>query len=474
MPLTLMVAVVIGVQSCVTPNNAVTTKPLQVPETYTGSTDTASMASLSWQEFFKDDVLKVLIDTALRNNIDLQNTLQHIAIARASLLQAKGLMLPSLDMFASAAADKYGKYTMTGVGNFDTNLSQNINEDQKVTVSPTQDYFIGLKSSWEIDLWGKLRSRKKAAAARLLATEKGRQWITTQLVVEVASYYYELLALDKKLEIIRRNIELQERGVEIVEAQKEGGRATSLAVQQFTAQLLQTKSLELETELEIIRLENDMNVLLGRFPSSIPRGNSIVQQSIPEIVEAGIPADMIRRRPDIQEAELLLEASKANSAAARKAFFPSLTLTPYLAFNAFKLPLLVANGSLAYGVLGGLTQPLFNRYQLKSDFAVANAEQVIAFNNYQKFILTGYNEVISSLKSIEQYKKIVEVNHRETETLSEAVSISNDLYLSGYANYLEVITAQKGVLEAELHRTISQKQLLLSLLDLYRCLGGGW
>lgn len=461
-------------QACITPGNTVVQKPLKLPDTYNGSTDSSTIAVLSWKQFFEDEVLKGLIDTALSNNLDLQNTLQQIVIARANLLQAKGMMLPSLDGFVSGAADKYGKYTMTGVGNFDTNLSQNIEEKQKVGTRPTQDYFIGLKSSWEIDLWGKLKSRKKAAVAKLLATEKGRQWVTTQLVVEVASYYYELLALDNRLEVIRRNIELQERGVEIVEAQKEGGRATSLAVQQFTAQLLQTKSLELETELDIIRLENELNVLLGRFPSGIPRGVSIRLQSVPEVVEAGIPADLIRRRPDILESELLLEASSANSVAARKAFFPSLTLTPYVAFNAFKLPLLFANGSLAYGILGGLTQPIFNRYQLKSDFAVANAEQVIAFNNYQKNILTGYQEVLSSLKSIEQYKKIIAVNQQEAEILSEAVSTSNDLYLSGYANYLEVITAQKGVLDAELHRTQSQKQLLLSLLDLYRSLGGGW
>ncbi|MFT3703202.1 MAG: TolC family protein [Agriterribacter sp.] len=468
------VCVITLVPSCIAPKLTATQKMLDMPGNYNGHTDTSSIGVLSWDQFFKDDVLKVLIDTAIHRNLDLQNTLQHIIIARSNLLASKGALLPSLDGFVSAAADKYGKYTMTGVGNFDTNLSQNINEKQKVSTAPTQDYFIGLKSNWEIDIWGKLKSQKKAAVAKLLATEKGRQWVITQLVVEVATYYYELLAMDNKLEIIRRNIQLQERGVGIVEAQQEGGRATSLAVQQFKAQLLQTKALELETELAISRLENEMNVLLGHYPSGIPRGISIRQQPVPEIVKAGIPADLLRKRPDIQEAELLLEASRANTYAMRKAFFPSLTITPYLAFNAFKLPLLFANGSLAYGVIGGLTQPVFNRYQLKRDFAVANAEQVIAFNSYQKNILLAYQEVVSNLKAIEQYKKIINVNHQEVNTLTEAVNTSNDLYLSGYANYLEVITAQKGVLDAELNRTMSQKELLVSLLGLYRALGGGW
>lgn len=461
-------------QSCVAPKQVAAQQPLSFPETYAGSADSSTQENVSPALFFKDEVLKGLIDTAIQNNLDLQNTLQHIMIARANLLASRGMMLPTLDGFVSAAADKYGKYTMTGVGNFDTNLSQNINEKQKVGTNPTQDYFIGLKSSWEIDIWGKLNARKKAAAAKLLATEKGRQWVITQLVVEVAAYYYELLALDSKLEIIKKNIQLQERGVEIVEAQKEGGRATSLAVQQFNAQLLQTKGLELATALDIIKLENELNVLLGRFPSRIPRGIAIHQQPVPDALTAGIPADLLRKRPDIQEAELLLTASKANTDAARKAFFPSLVLSPYIAFNAFKLPLLFANGSLAYGIIGGLTQPVFNRYQLKTDFAVANAEQVIAFNSYQKNILQAYQEVLSNLTSIEQYKKIIDINRKEVSVLSEAVSTSNDLYLGGYANYLEVITAQKGVLEAELNSTMSQKELLLSVLGLYRSLGGGW
>ena len=461
-------------QAFVAPKQTSVQQPLALPEKFEGTAGNAAQENISPALFFKDDVLRGLIDTAIRNNLDLQNALQNILIARANLLASKGMMLPTLDGFVSAAADKYGKYTMTGVGNFDTNLSQNINEKQKVGTKPTQDYYIGLKSSWEIDIWGKLSARKKAAAAKLLATEKGRQWVITQLVVEVAAYYYELLSLDSKLEILRKNIQLQERGVEIVEAQKEGGRATSLAVQQFNAQLLQTKGLELVTELDIIKLENELNVLLGRFPSAIPRGADIHQQFIPQEVEAGVPTDLLLKRPDIQEAELLLTASKANTEAARKAFFPSLVLSPYIAFNAFKLPLLFANGSLAYGIIVGLTQPVFNRYQLKTDFAVANAEQVIAFNNYQKNVLQAYQEVLSNLKSIEQYKKIIDVNRKEVSTLTEAVATSNDLYMGGYANYLEVITAQKGVLEAELNSTMSQKELLLSVLGLYRSLGGGW
>ena len=228
----------------------------------------------------------------------------------------------------------------------------------------------------------------------MLASEKGRQWVITQLVATVASYYYELLALDNRLEIVHRNIALQERAVEVVKAQKEAGRATSLAVQQFSAQLLQTQSLEYETRLSIVKLENELNALLGRYAQTpVPRGETIRQQQLISQMEAGVPLQLLTQRPDIQQAEWELKAAKADVEAARKAFLPSLNITPYLGLNAFKLPLVFANGSLAYGLLGGLSQPLLNRYQLKGDFAVTDARQQIAVNNYRQAVLQAYGEV---------------------------------------------------------------------------------
>lgn len=459
---------------CVTQQPAAQRQPIVLPDTYSGQADSSNLGSLTRERFFRDTVLQGLIDTAIENNLTLKTAVAKIMIARAHLLAQRGLRLPSVDGFVSGAVDKYGKYTMTGVGNFDTNLSQNISEDQKIT-DPAQDFFLGLKSSWEIDIWGKLKAKKKAAYNTLLASEQGRHWIVTQLVTQVASYYYELLGLDNRLEVIRRNITLQERAVEVVKAQMEGGRANALAVQQFNANLLHTLGLEQETRLAIIRLENELNVLLGRYAQTpVPRGRPIRQQYAQEAIAAGIPADLLTSRPDIRQAELELAASEADVTAARKAFLPALTLTPYLAMNAFKLPLLFNGSSLAYGLLGGITQPLFNQHQLKAGFAVASAEQSMAFHHYRQRILQGYQEVLSSLEGIEHYKKIVELNQSEVQLLTDAVNTSNELYLNGYASYLEVITAQKGVLEAELKRTASQKELLFALLDLYRALGGGW
>jgi multidrug efflux system outer membrane protein len=448
-------------------------KPM--PDSFgTAGKDSASMAEISWRKFFTDKKLVSLIDTTLASNPDLMITLQRIEAARAQVLIGKAAFQPTVNGVVSASGDKFGDYTMTGVGNFDTNLSGNINEKQKVNRSFTPDLFVGFRSNWEIDLWGKLRNRKKAAIARLLAAESGRRLVTTSLVAEVASNYYELLSLDYELGVIRKNIALQETALEIVKIQKEGGRATELAVQQFAAQLLNTKALEFGVRQQIVQIENQLNVLAGRYPQAIPRDSSLMRQQLPALVQTGFPSLLLTRRPDIQQAEQELEAAKADVSAARAAFYPSLILSPYIGFNAFKPSLLFNGGSLAYGVLGGLAAPLLNQNQLKAGYHIANAQNKEAVYNYQKTLLSSFSEVVTSLKSIENNQQSFLLKEQELKELGNAVITARELYLNGYANYLEIITAQKGVLDAELQLTGNKKELFLSAVDLYRSLGGGW
>ena len=211
------------------------------------------------------------------------------------------------------------------------------------------------------------------------------------------------------------------------------------------------------------------------MPQAIERGDPINDQSLPEEVFTGIPSDLLLNRPDIQQAELELVAAKADLQAARAAFYPSFTLSPYVGLQAFRAELLFdAPASLAMGVLGGLTAPVFNRFQIKSEFNKSIARNKEAFYNYQKVILTGFNEVYTSLERIENLEKVVELKEQEVEVLSQGVAISNDLFLAGYATYLEVITAQKRVLETQLQLTNTRQEQFLSLIGLYRELGGGW
>ena len=257
-----------------------TMEPAQLPDapalpaSFGGASDSTSLGDVRWREFFKDPHLVSLIDSALQHNPDVLAAVQQVEIARSSVLLSRGAMLPQISAVGAAGVEKFGDYTMTGVGNYDTNLSPNISEDQKVSQPLVPDYFLGLRSSWEVDLWGKLRQSKKAAFARFMASEKGRQLVTTALVADVANLYYQLLSLDNELAILDKNITLQERALELVKIQKQGGRATELAVKQFAAQLLNTQALKAEKTQEITQTENQLNRLLGRHPQPIVRGAS--------------------------------------------------------------------------------------------------------------------------------------------------------------------------------------------------------
>ena len=428
--------------------------------------DTATIARLDWQQFFADSALVSLIDTALRANPDLGIALQRVEQARAGLLHARGALYPQVSAGGVGSLDKYANFS--GTGNTQTNDGRNL-----PTLVP--DLFVGFRSTWEIDLWGKLRSRRKAAYARLLATEQGRRLVQTQLVAQVASLYYELLTYDNQLAVLEKNRAYQERALEVVKIQKLGGRATELAVQQFAAQLLRTRSLAVEARQRIAASENTLNRLLGRYPQSIRRGRALTAQTVPAAVSAGMPAAMLLRRPDVQQAELQLTAARADVAAARAAFLPSLTLAPYMGINAYTPALLLsAPGSLAYGLLAGVAAPVLNRSAVRANYARNAAEQRAAYLNYQKTIQTGFEEVTTNLRGIENYREVADLRQQEVNALTKAVATANDLYRANYATYIEVITAQRSVLDAELNLTAARRQQFLLLIDLYRALGGGW
>jgi NodT family efflux transporter outer membrane factor (OMF) lipoprotein len=470
----LMLILLLALGSCKI--NSVPNLPASVapPKSFISLSDTTSIGQIPWKDFFADSNLVALIDIALKNNFDLFIAIQRIEMAQANQLEIKGQFLPTVNASGSVGADKFGYYTMTGVGNYDTNLSDNINNNQKAP-SPTPDYFLGFKSSWEIGLWGNFKNRKKAARARFLSSQKGKHLIVTSLVAQVARLYYELLTFDTELKIIRENIKLQQTAVETITTLKGGARANELGVKQFVAQLLNTRTLEIKKQQEIIMTENKLNLLLGRFPKDITRSDSINTGNLPVEVKAGFPAEMLFQRPDIQEARYNLEATKADVYVSKTAFLPSLRITAYGGLNSFKSSLLFSTpASIAYGLIGGISAPLINRRQIKANYRRSIAQNLSSFYSYQKSIVNGYQEVVTNLKSIDNLEKISALKKEEVDVRHQAVATSHDLFLAGYASYLEVITVQRSVLEAELGLANIQKEQFLSLVDLYRSLGGGW
>jgi outer membrane protein, multidrug efflux system len=446
---------------------------IETPKTFATESDSASVGSMKWDRFFTDEKLIALIDTALQNNLDLKMAVQRIEMASSLIMARQGALLPSLGGDVSGGGRKFGDYTMDGVGNYDTNFSDNLNPDRKLPAPLMPDYFLGLRSSWEVDIWGKLKTQRKAAYTRFLSSQKAQQVVVTGLVSQVASLYYELVTLDAELAIIRKNITLQEKAVTTINVQKQAGRANELGVQQFTAQLLNTKSLETEIQQRIYERENELNLLLGRFPQLITRSDSLYEV-LPKQVSAGVPGQMLRRRPDIQQAELELMANYSDQQAARLAFLPSLNITAFLGFNTFKSSLLFNPGSLAYSAIGGLTAPLLNRKPLKAEQKRSEAAALESLFAYNKSVLNGFQEVSTSLRKIENTKRIADFKNQEVAVLQQAVATSQDLFVGGYATYLEIITAQKSVLEAELTLINVRKEQRLAMIQLYRALGGGW
>ena len=468
------IAILLALSSCQLPYQAVRhTGARPVPVSFSGSMDSASISNQPWGAFFADSNLVQLIDTALAGNLDLQIATQRIEQARASYNYTQGFLAPQINLAASAGLDRYGRNTQNGVGNYDTNLSPNVGGNL-IIPNPTPDFFLGARSNWEIDIWGKLHNRRKAAFTRFLASQEGRHAVITSLVAEIARYYYALLALDGEQEILQKNIDLQSKAVELVKVQKLAGRVTELAVQQFTAQLLNTRGRQARIRQQIIETENQLNRLVGRFPQPIIRGRSLQEYELPGTVLAGLPAQMLARRPDIRQAELELRAANIDVDVTRAEFLPSLNLSAYVGLNAYRASVLFDPGSLTAGILGGLTAPVFNRRFIKANYQQAVAQSREAFYQYRQTVLTGFGEVITNLRGVENYRAVADLQAQEVDVLRQAVSISNDLFAGGYASYLEVITAQRSVLEAELALITTKQSQFLALTDLYRALGGGW
>lgn len=445
-----------------------------LPKNYIVNTDTTSVRIQKWRELIFDEKLRALIDSALTNNFDLQIALQKVEISKAGIRFAKGIRLPEVGVVGSAGQRKFGDYTMDGVGNYDTQFSPNINDKQQIP-NPLPDYYVGVQASWEIDLWGKLKNKKKAAAAKFIASQHGRDLIVTNLIAEISTTYFELLALDNELEILENNIQLQQGALDVVIIQKQSAKANELAVEMMKAQLLNSKSILVEVKQKLIECESKLNFLVGSYPGKIVRDTLMDSQNAIAAINAGIPSDILVNRPDIRQAEMELKASNADVKSAKAAFYPTLNINSLLGLQSFNVLLLLeAPASLVYNAAGSLAAPLLNRRKLKADLMTTKAEQKQAYINYEKNVVNGFVEVYNSLNNIKNTKEMYDTKSAEVEILKQSIFTSSELFKAGRANYMEVILAQKNALQSQLELVNYKKRQNTSLINLYRSLGGGW
>ncbi|MBK8290812.1 MAG: efflux transporter outer membrane subunit [Flammeovirgaceae bacterium] len=453
-----------------TPTLVTKTENTTTPVGFGNSQDTTNTATVKWKNFFTDPNLVALIDTALHNNQELNVTLQEIEIARNEVRARKGEYLPFVGIGASAGVDKHGRYTARGSSEATTEIMPG-----KETPEPLQNYMMGAYATWEVDIWNKLHNAKKSAVCRYLATVEGKNFVVTNLIAEIANSYFELLALDNQLDLVKQNIEIQSDALLIVRQQKQAARVTELAVRRFEAQVLNTRSLQFGIQQSITEMENHLNFLVGRYPQPIQRDSQNFNSLIPNTIQAGIPSQLLENRTDVKQAELQLVAAKLDVKVAKARFYPSLGISAGIGFEAFNPSYLIKSPqSLLYSLAGDLTAPLINRNAIKAAYYSANAMQIQAVYNYERILLNAYIEVANQLSMINNLGNTYDLKAQEVQALTQSITISNNLFRSARADYMEVLLTQRDALESRFELIETKKQQMNAMVNIYHALGGGW
>lgn len=456
--------------ACKTPALITRTENRAVPASYNNSLDSTNTGKVKWSEFFTDPNLTALIETALKNNQELNISLQEIAIASNEIRARQGAYLPFVGIGGAAGVNKVGRYTSEGALEANTEIAVGTR-----TPDFLPNFLLGPTASWEVDIWRKLRTAKKAAVIRYQSSVEGRNFTITTLVSEIATSYYELLGLDNELAIVQQNLEIQNNALQLVRTQKEATRVTELAVRRFEAQVLNTQGLQYGIQQRIIETENRINFLTGRYPQQpIARNSQAFSTLVPTMVRTGIPSQLLENRPDIKQAELNLVAAKLDVKVAKADFYPSLNISAAVGFNAYSPSFLLKPESILFSVAGGLAGPWINRNGIIAAYYSANAQQTQAAYRYERTVLNAYIEVANQLSNISNLEKSYDTKAKQVEALTQSVTISNTLFNAARADYTEVLFTQRDALESRFQLIETKVQQLNAMVSMYRALGGGW
>lgn len=442
---------------------------LALPDAFTGGSTTSSskaesLAKRTWREVFDDPHLQHLIGQAMQRNQEMNIRLQEMIIAKNEARIRDGEILPKVDAGVGTGLEKVGSHT-----------SQGRSDEAHDVPEHLPDFRFGLTASWEVDVWGKLRNAAKAARLRYLATTQGRKLMQTHIVAELAHAYYDLLALDRRLEVLNRNIAIQRNALDVVRLQKAAARGTELPVQRFEAEVLKNRSLEFELRQQIVETENRINVLVGRYPQTVDRDPAQFDRSLPKTITTGLPSSLLENRPDIVEAELRLQAAKLDVAVAKARFFPSLSLDAEVGYESFDPSHLIDTpASIMYGIAGKLTAPLLNRKAIEAQYGSANATQIQAVFAYERTVLDAFTEVTNQLAMVDNLASSYDLQSQQVARLQRSIEVSKILFRSARADYMEVLLTRRDALDAEMDSIETKKRQLHALVNVYEALGGGW
>jgi outer membrane protein, multidrug efflux system len=418
--------------------------------------DLPSLANTPWWELYHDEELQKLIRIALEENKDLKRTVAIVDEFAARALVAKTDFAPQMN--ATVYAPVFGNSKNVAFPGFPNPFN----------------YYVQGNLAWEIDIWGRIRRSNEAALGDLLAREENRRALIVQLVGGVAQAYFDLRQFDMQMDIAQRTLQAWEESVRISQARLRQGMINKLDLDQFEAERESATARIAELKRQMIQKENELSVLLGRNPGQVSRGRLLTEQTMPPIVPAGLPSELLQRRPDVIQAEQGLAAATARIGMAKADRFPKLSITGILGIASPQLSRLVANETF-FGAAGpSLAGPLFNAQILGFQQKASEAQSRQALAQYEQTILTAFREVEDALVGVSTAREQAAAQERQVNALQSALRLANLRYKGGLANYLDVLIAQRSLFDAELSLAATRRLHLVSIVQLYKALGGGW
>jgi outer membrane protein, multidrug efflux system len=414
-------------------------------------------ADIGWREFFADPRLQRIIEIALENNRDLRVSMLNVAQARAQYQITRAALVPTLDGTGSESVSR----TPKNLSFFNRTISR--------------DYFVGLSSSWEIDFWGRIRSLKDAALEQYFATAEARKAAEISLVSQVANQYLTMLAFDDLLKITEDTLKTAQASYDLTKLQFDSGTGSELALRQAESVVEQANA-NMQAQARFrAQAENALVLLVGEpLPDDLPPGRMLDDQALLTDIPAGLPSDLLTRRPDIMQAEALLRAANANIGAARAAFFPRVTLTGSFGTESATLGGLFKPGSAAWSFAPQITLPIFEGGRNEANLDLAHIQKRIEIAFYEKAIQSAFREVADGLAARSTYDQQIAALERNTFAEERTLDLSTLRYKSGVDSYLQVLTAQTNLYAAQQSLVNARVARFSNLVTLYVALGGGW
>jgi outer membrane protein, multidrug efflux system len=425
---------------------------------FTENQTTNSLANLPWWQVFKDPILQGLIGTAITNNYDLKQAVARVEQARNQAAAANAAFFPQAGYGGDIGRGRNALFNSPASLNGATDSSAQLN----------------LNAAWEIDLWGRIRRSSEAARAQYLATDEARRGVMITLVSQVATAYFQLLQLDQELAVQREATNAYAGSYRIFNDRLFNGVASKLETDRAAAALANAAAVIPQLEIQIATTENQLNVLLGRNPQPIIRGSLTNEPDFSPEIPAGLPSDLLRRRPDVLSAEQSLIAANANIGVSVANFFPQIGLTTFLGKASPELSAFTAGSASMWNVGGTMTGPLFQGGQLRAQYRAAKAQFDQSKAAYQQTVLTAFQEVSDALITRQKLAEEYVYDGQAVVALQSSVELATERYLNGKSSYYEVLQAQQELYPTERAQIQTQVGQLLAVVQLYKALGGGW